>query len=96
MLVQDGLGLFERCTHRDRDQIVLGHQLGDLQVQTGFKTKIPVGKDPHQLALGSDGNARDLVLFHDLHRLVNSLLRGHRDGVHDHSALRSLHPIDFV
>ena len=95
MLVQDGLGLFQRGAHRNRDQVFLGHDFGNRQVEAILETQVAIGENAHQHAVLGDRHARDAVARHQRLRGGNRLVRTDRDRVHDHAALTALHAVHF-
>ncbi len=68
VLVQDGLGLLEGGAHRNRHQVLLGHHLGDEQVEAVLEPQVAVGEDADQLAALGDRHARDAEPAHELLR----------------------------
>ena len=71
VLVQNLLSLFERGTHGDRNQIVLGHHLANRNIETSFKAEVAIGQDADELFVFCDGNAGDFIFAHDFQRVVN-------------------------
>jgi len=92
----DRLGLVERGAGGGRDELVLGHRLGERAVEGALELQVAVGDDAHQPPLVVDHrHARDLEAGHELHGLAQRGLGGEGDRVHDHPALRALHPVDL-
>ena len=50
VLVQDGLGVGQGGSHRNGDEVFLGHHFADGDVGAGFEAQIAVGEDADQLA----------------------------------------------
>ncbi len=45
VLVEDGLGFFERGADGNGDEVVLGHHVADGHVGAGFEAKVAIGQD---------------------------------------------------
>ena len=95
MLVQNRFGFFERGAHRNRDEILFRHHVGDRQIEAGFKAQIAIGENADQLAVLGDGHARDAIALHQRERVGNFLLGLDGDRVHDHAAFTALHAVHF-
>ena len=96
MLVKDLARLLERRADRDRDEVLLRHPLGDREVEPRLESEVAIREDADQFAVRvGDGNAADLVLLHDRHRLGDRLPRPHGDRVDDHAGLGTLHLVHF-
>ncbi len=94
VLVELGLGLFERRPLGDGDQVLLGHQLVDRLVEVLLEAEVAVGEDADQMPLGvGHRHARDLVAGHHLERLADALVGPHGDGIDDHPRLTALDPV---
>ncbi len=52
--MQQPLGFFQGNTFRDRYQVILGHHLRDFFAKIRFKSKIPIGHNPHQMLFIND------------------------------------------
>ncbi len=76
-----------------RDQLVLGHQAGDLLVHLGRKAHVAVGQDADQLAVAAlhYRNARDLVPLHEVQRVCEGFVGMDGERVHHHAAFEALH-----
>ena len=62
---QNPFSRFKRCIFRGRDQVVLGHDLGEPLVVVRQEPQIAAGEDPLQIAVDRDRHAADVLLFHD-------------------------------
>ena len=97
MVVQNLARLLEGRAHRHRDEVLLGHALGDGEVEARLEAKVAVGENAHQLPVRiRDRDPRDLVLLHDLQRLGDGLPRPHGHRVHDHPRLGTLDLVHFL
>ena len=95
VMVQNLLGLFERGAHRNRDQILLGHHVGDRQIVAGFESQIAIGQDSDQPPVLGHRHAGDAIALHQRQRVGNLELRLDGDGVDDHAAFTALHAVHF-
>ena len=99
MPVQDVLGLVEGRADRHRDQVLLGHHVGDGLLGVGLEAEVAVGQDADQAAflaaVVGDRHAGNPVVRHQLERLVDAVRRRERDRVDDHAALRALDAVHF-
>ncbi|MBS1271640.1 MAG: hypothetical protein MAGBODY4_00772 [Candidatus Marinimicrobia bacterium] len=87
MLLQDGFRLVERSTHRDGNEVFLGHHVFDGLILIGFKPEIAVRQDTFQLVLIiNDGDTRDFILRHELQCIGNLSVRRQRHRIEDHPA----------
>ena len=102
VLVQQPLGFVGLHAFAHRDQLVLGHQLGDLLARIGGKAHVAVGEDAHQLA-GALGvralhhrHAGDVMPLHQRQRIGQGRARpdGHR--IDHHAAFEALHPAHML
>ena len=66
MLVKNFFGFFERRPHRHRDEVVLGHNLADGDVEAGLEAQIAISQDSNQLAILGYWHSGNLVFAHDL------------------------------
>ena len=96
VFVQNVLRVFERGSHRDGDEIFLGHHFADGNVEAGLKAQIAIGENAHQFSVLGDGHAGNFVLAHDFERVRNLGVRRHGDRIDDHAAFRALHFVHFV
>ena len=96
VFLQEALGLFERRAHGHGHQIVLGHDGADGLIEIFFKAQVAVRQDAHQASPSRHRQSRDAVLAHDVHGVADGQLRRNRHRIDDHSALRALHPVDFL
>ena len=96
MLVEDLLGLFERGSYGDGDEVGLGHHVGDGDVGAGDEAEVAVGEDADELAALGDGDAGDLETAHDVEGIGDGALGLDGDGVDDHAGLGALDLVDFA
>src|ERR1043165_4523676 len=96
MLVEDLARLLERGADGRGDEVLLGHALGDRQVEARLEAQVAVGENADELAVGvGHRHAGDFVFLHDLQRLGDRLPRPHGDGVDDHARLGALDLVDL-
>ncbi len=95
VMMQNLLGLFERGAHRNRDEILLGHHVGDRKIVARFESQIAIGQDSDQPAVLGHRHAGDAVAFHQRERVGNLELGLDGDGVDNHSAFTALHAVHF-
>ncbi len=98
VLMQQAFGLLAVDLGADRDEAVLGHQLGDGLALVGREADVAIGEHADELAVAGavagtldDGDAGDLVGAHQVERVGE---RGGRvDGhwIDDHARLEFLH-----
>ena len=96
VLVQQFFGFLKGYAHRSRDQPILGHDFGNLQVQVGFKTKVTVGDNPHQFSTFYHRHSGDAVLCREGNDIRDLLVRVHGHRVHDHAAFGFFDFIHFL
>ena len=98
VLVQEPLRLLLRHAFAHRDQLVLGHQLGDRLLGIGREAHVAVGQDADQLAGAAIAaalhhrNAGDAVRLHQVERLGQLGARADGERVHHHAGFEALHP----
>src|SRR6266571_4007805 len=90
MTLQQALGFFERGSHRDGDQILLGHHAADGLLQIFLKAQIAIGENAHQLGAAGHRESRYLILIHEIESMMHGMFRRNGHRVDDHSALRTL------
>ena len=96
VLVQEPLGLVLADALAHRDQLLLGHQLGNLLPPVGGKAHVAVGEDADQLAGAAVAaaldhrNAGNVVLLHQRQRVGERRVRVDGDGVHHHAGFEFL------
>src|SRR5271165_1518651 len=95
MFVQNLFRFFERGANRNRDQMILGHHLGNGQIEARLKAQIAVGQNAHQLAVFSDRDAGDAEAAHQLQRVGNPLVGVNGDRVDDHAAFAAFYLVDL-
>ena len=95
VLVEDLLRLLEGRAHRDRDEVLLRHQLRDGEGGAGLEAQVAVGQDADELRAHRDRHAADAVLRHEGEGLRHRRVRGHRDRVDDHARLGALDLVDL-
>ena len=95
MLVQNLPGLIQRRAFRRRDEVLPGHDLGDLEIHACLEAQVPVGHNTDELAVLGHRNAGNPVLLHDLVRVADGVVwrDGHR--VQNHAALGFLDLVHF-
>ncbi len=96
VLMQNLLGLLQRGADRNRDQILLGHDLRDGNVGAGLKAQVAIGEDSHQLLALGHRHAADAVASHQVQRIADLALRFDGDRIDDHAALGALHLVDLA
>ena len=96
VLVQQPLGLVLADALAHRDQVLLGHQLGDLLPRIGGEAHVAVGEDADQLAGAplppplDHRNAGDAVLLHQRQRVGQRRVGIDGDRVDHHAGLELL------
>ena len=96
MFAENFLGFVECGSHGSRNERVLGHRLGNRSIEILLELQISVRDNTHQpILIVDDGYPRDLESRHEGVRLTDGTIRSESNGVQDHAALRSLHPVDF-
>ncbi len=96
VMMQNLLGFFERGAHRNRDEILLGHHVGDWEIVARFESQVAIGQDADQPAVLGDRHAGDAIAFHQRERVENLEFGLDRDGVDNHSAFTALYAIHFL
>ena len=96
MFMQNFLRIFERGSHRDGDEIFLGHHFFNGHIETALKTKIAVGENADQSSVFGNRYTGDFVFAHDFQRIENFGVRRHGDRVHNHAAFRTFYLVDFL
>ena len=97
VLPQDLLCFLQRNALRSSHQILMGHDLGDGTAEIRFKLHIPVGDDANQLPiLHTDGNTRDLVLAHQVVRILKGIVGSQIEGVGDNAVFRALFHVHLL
>src|SRR5918911_264344 len=92
MLLQDGLGLFERRPDGNGDERLFGHHFGDGNVEPRLEPQVAIGDDPDEVAvLIYDGHAADVVALHHGQGFADGAVRADRHRINDHAGLRALH-----
>ena len=90
-------GLVEGGAHRDRHQVLGGHQLPDGPREVVLEPGVTVGDDAGQRAVGvHDGHSGDLVLSHERFGVAVGGGRRQGDGIDDHPRLAPFHLADHV
>ncbi len=96
VLAHDLLRRVERSARRRRDQLVLGHRIGERAVELALELQVAVRDDPDERAgRVDDRHAADVEAAHEGHRLAQRGGRLQCDRITDHPALRPLHAVDF-
>ncbi len=70
--------------------------MSDELVVIFFEAQVAVGENAGEAGAASDGQARNLVLVHDVEGLAERDIRGDGDRVDDHAAFRTFHAVDFL
>ncbi len=87
VLVKDFLGLLERGSNGDGDEIFLGHHVVDGDVGARDEAQVAVGEDAYEAAILGDRDAGDFEAAHEFERVGDGLLGRDGDGVDDHAGL---------
>src|SRR6267142_1625688 len=96
VLPKYGLCLVERGANRSGDEILGRHRFTQRAIEIALELEVAIGDDPDKPVVAiHDWNAGDLEALHQCDRLAECSIGRERDRIQDHSALRSLHPIDF-
>ena len=77
-------------------RVLLGHDLGDLEVEPGLEPQIAVGQDADELVPLGHGHAGDAVLLHDIQGVGDLGVGRDGDGIDDHAALGFLDLVHFL
>ena len=96
MLLEDRLGLVERCADLGGDEAVGGHELGDRTFEVGpfAEADVAVGEDADQAPVGvGDRHPGELELVHQVFGVLQQCGRRQGDRVGDHPRLR---PLDLL
>ena len=97
VLVQQALGLLLADALAHRDQLVLGHQLGDRLARVGGEAHVAVGEDADELAglavaaALHHRDAGDAVRLHQLERVGERRVGLDGERVHHHAGFEFLH-----
>ncbi len=88
------------CIHTvfNRDQPILGHQLGNRLVGVYGKASITVGKNTHQLLRAglNHGQAANAVAVHDITHFGQCLIRANGNRVHHHAGFKALNATNLL
>ncbi len=91
IFLQDLLGLFQVGAFRGGDQLFFRHYFADLLAFVVFEAEVAVGKDAYEgLCIIYDGDAADLILFHQFECVADRRLLMEGDRIDDQSALAAL------
>ncbi len=100
VLVQEPAGLVAGDALADRDQIFLGHQLGDALATIGGEADVAVGDDPDELAgriaALDHRDAGDPVALHQVQGLGQGLIRSNRHRIDHHAGFELLDLLDLL
>ena len=76
----------------DGDEVLVGHQVGDLHVEIGGEAHVAVGDDADELAAAIDHrNAGDAVALLQRQHVAQRRVGRDGDGVHHHARFEALH-----
>ena len=87
---EDALGLFETGAGRAGDQVGLGHDGADLDIEILEELQIAPGEDADELLALDDRDARDVLLAHQFLGPADGLLGREGDRVEDDAVLGPL------
>lgn len=76
--------------------MVLGHDLLDLDAVVLEEAQVAVGKNADELPVLADGHAGNLILAHDLVRVIDEMLGRKVERVGDDAVFRTLDGVDLV
>ena len=94
---QQRLRFLQRDALRGSDEVLLGHDLADGNIEAGHEFKVAVGDDAHQLAVGiADGDTADVELAHQTVGIADKMLRREEKGIIDDAVFTALDPVDLV
>ncbi len=96
-LMQEAPRLFGRHAFPHRDQIFLGHKLGNRLLAIGGETDVTIGQDTDQPAIPAfdHRNAGDAMMRHQDARLGQGLVGMDGDRIDHHAALIALDPANL-
>ena len=93
--MEQGLTMLQADTFMRCNEVFAGHDVADFLVHIGFKTKVPVGDDAHQLVTAGHGDSGNAITGHQLHDFLDGAFRANGQRVDDHAALRFFDLVDF-
>ena len=64
MKLQQALGLFERGSDGDGDQMLFGHHTADGLLEIFLEAQIAIGENAHQLGAARHRQSRNVILVH--------------------------------
>ena len=98
MLTENLLRLLERRTDGSGNQIFLRHDRGDrlCEIRRCHKAHVAVGDNTNQLTVAADGNTRNLVLAHQIIRVLDGIFGRKEERVDNNAVFTSLYAVDHV
>ena len=92
---EDAVGLFEGGVLGRGDEVALGHDLLDAEVVGLQEPEVAAGEDALELAADGDGDARDVVPFHDQAGFADHGVGAQGDRVDDDAVFGALDLVDL-
>ena len=96
MLLQDGLGLFQRCADRYGHERLRCHHIRNWNIKARLKTQIAIGDDPDQVAVLIDHrHSADVIALHHQQCFAHRPIGANGDGIDDHAGFGALHFVNL-